>query len=542
MDVYRPGIGTPIEALDTPCLLIDLDALEHNQRVIADTYRDTVCKMAPHVKNTKCPVIIHMQFRAGGTAESVCSAKVSEAEVMVESGIHSIFIANQVTAADKIERLCSLAKRAAMRVAIDDTRNVRALSQAAVRHGVTIGVIIEVSVRDSGGRAGVRMMAPGGIEQGVELAKLARDLPGIEFKGVMSHQTLPGKPDRETRFLDGPPLIQRCLDVKDAIEAAGIPVEVVSSGETFSYDISPTMPGVTEVEGGTYMFMSHPFDYMTDFEIAAKVLGTVISTPRPGTAIGDVGSRALASTSALPAIDGIPGVAVDELHEEHIILKVESPARLGIGDQFLLTSGQQDFMTDRWDQHIAVRNGVVEAVWPILARGCYHWAASINSGTYSNSEGNMTTQTKEDKAQLQYLMDEQAIIRALHEYAHSFDYGPEERFRDCFTETCTTEKRWRGEFESRNLSQRRDSSRPWTPTKNAKHVVSVPMVKSIEGDTASTEAYWTYFVEGGDNPHLQSFGRYIDKFKKGSDGRWRIHERIIDVEARTLARQAKIGQ
>jgi hypothetical protein len=93
----------------------------------------------------------------------------------------------------------------------------------------------------------------------------------------------------------------------------------------------------------------------------------------------------------------------------------------------------------------------------------------------------MTTQTKEDKAQLQYLMDERAIVNALYEYAHSFDYGPEERFRDCFMDTCTIEKRWRGEFESRNLSQKRDPSRPWTPTKNDKHVISVPMLKRLFG-------------------------------------------------------------
>ena len=187
----------------------------------------------------------------------------------------------------------------------------------------------------------------------------------------MSHQTLPGKPDKEARFRDGKQFFQMCLDVKDAIEAAGIPVEIVSSGETFSYDIAATMPGVTEVEGGTYMLMSHGFDYMTEFRIAAKVLATIISTPRPGIAIGDVGSRALA-LRVWPAIDGMPGVAVEAVHEEHIVLRMEGPTRLEVGDKFFLVSGQQDFMTDRWDQYIAVRDGVVEAVWDILARGCYH--------------------------------------------------------------------------------------------------------------------------------------------------------------------------
>ena len=369
MTPYRPAHGTPIDDLDTPCLLVDLDALEHNQGVVADTYRDTVCKMAHHVKNTKCPLLAHMQFRAGGTDERVCCAKVSDAEVMVEGGIRNIQIANQIVTEDKIARLCAVAKRATIRVAIDDPRNLRALSEAAWRNGVTIGVVVEVAT--SGRRAGVRGADPDGIEKGVALAKLARELAGIEFKGVMSHQTLPGKPDKEARFRDGKQFFQMCLDVKDAIEAAGIPVEIVSSGETFSYDIAATMPGVTEVEGGTYMLMSHGFDYMTEFRIAAKVLATIISTPRPGIAIGDVGSRALA-LRVWPAVDGMPGVAVEAVHEEHIVLRMEGPTRLEVGDKFLLVSGQQDFMTDRWDQYIAVRNGVVEAVWDILARGCYH--------------------------------------------------------------------------------------------------------------------------------------------------------------------------
>ena len=369
MDPYRPEIGTPVEDLDTPCLLVDLDALEHNQRVIADTYRDTVCKMAPHVKNTKCPLLAHMQFRAGGTDRRICCAKISEAEVMVEGGFRDILIANQIVTEDKIARLCALARRATLRVAIDDPGNLRALSEAAQRNGVTIGVVVEVST--SARRAGVRGATKGGIEKGVTLAKLARELPGIDFRGVMSHQSLVGKPDTEARIRQGKPFFRMCLDVKDAIEAAGIPVAVVSSGETFSYDIAAATPGVTEVEGGSYMLMSHGFDYMTEFRVAAKVLATVISTPRPGIAVGDVGSRALA-LRAPPAVDAMAGVTVAAVHEEHIVLGMDDPAPLVVGDQFLLISGQQDFMTDRWDRYIAVRDGAVEAVWDIAARGCFH--------------------------------------------------------------------------------------------------------------------------------------------------------------------------
>ena len=203
--------------------------------------------------------------------------------------------------------------------------------------------------------------------------KLAQDLPGITFKGVMSHQSIPGEPDRETRYTEGRRYIQMCLDVKGAIEAAGIPVEIVSTGETWTIDVAADTPGITEVEGGTYALMGSTNTYMDNLEIAAKILGTVISTPRPGVAIGDVGVRALAGPGGLlPTLEGVLGVEVESLQEEHIVLRSEGDMPLKVGDQFLLQSAQQDILVNRWDHFIAVRDGVVEAVWDIPARGCHH--------------------------------------------------------------------------------------------------------------------------------------------------------------------------
>lgn len=366
MESYRPPIGTPLAELDTPCLLVDLDALDHNFRVIADTYRDTTCKMRTHVKNLKTPVLAHRQIRAGGTVGGICAAKVAEAEVMVEGGLYDIFIANQIVGHDKIARLCALAKQADMKVAIDNAQNLRELSEVAHAQGITLGVLIEVDT--SMHRAGIRT-----VQQGVELAQLAMTLPGIAFRGVMSHQTLPGRPDKQTRQVEGRRYMQMCLDVKEAIEAVGIPVEIVSTGETWTYDVAADLPGVTEVEGGTYALMSTSYDYMQEFHIAAKVLGTVISTPRPGVAVGDVGSRALASPNGvLPVVEDMPGVSVSALHADHIVLHIDGTTPLALGDQFLLHAGQQDIMVSRWDHMIAVRQGVVEAVWELPARGCHH--------------------------------------------------------------------------------------------------------------------------------------------------------------------------
>lgn len=367
MENYRPAIGTRVADLDTPCLVVDVDALEHNFGVVADMYRDTECKMRAHIKNLKSPLLAHMQIRAGGTVGGVCAAKVAEAEAMVEGGIDDILIPNQVVAGDKIARLCGLAKRAKMMVAADSADNLRALSDAASAAGVSVGVVIEVDTQMQ--RAGIRA-----VEQGVGLAKLADGLPGVEFKGVMSHQTLPGHPDRETRFIEGPRFIQKTLDVKAAIEAEGIVVEVVSAGESWTYDICPTIPGVTEVEGGTYALMSHAYAYMEDFRIAAKILGTVTSVPRKDVAIGDTGARCLASPGGvLPMLDEAPaGVRVDSLGANHIVFRSEGDMPLRVGDKYRLISGQQDIMVNRWDQYIAARDGVVEAVWDISARGCHN--------------------------------------------------------------------------------------------------------------------------------------------------------------------------
>ena len=366
MENYRPAVGTSIQELDTPCLLIDMAALEHNYRFVAETYKDSQCKMRAHVKNTKSPIVAHLQIREGGTVGGVCTAKVAEAEVMTEGGIEDILIPNQVVTDDKITRLCSVAERAKVTVGIDNAENVRNLSRIASERGVNIGVVIEVDT--SMGRAGIR-----GKEQGVELAKLAHSLPGVDFKGVMSHQTLDGSPDRETRYIWGRKYIQQCLDVKDAIEAEGIPVEVVSSGETFTIDVAATIPGVTEVEGGTYALMSHNFDYMDDFRYAAKILCTVVSAPRPGIVVADVGSRALASPGGVkPFVEDMPHLTAEALHEEHIVFKCDGGPTPEVGDKLALISGQQDMLTNRWDQYVAVRDGAVEAVWDITARGCHN--------------------------------------------------------------------------------------------------------------------------------------------------------------------------
>jgi len=362
---YRPTPGTPIEDLDTPCLIIDMDDLDNNMDVIASTYAGTTAKLRGHAKNHKTPAIAHRQIRRGGTVGGVCAAKVSEAEVMIHGGIASVFITSEIVEPMKIDRLCSLADQAELLVACEQPANARDISKAATARGVEIGVIIELET-------GLRRCGVREIDQGVALAKEIASLPGLRFRGVMSHQTIPDMPDREDRAVEANRAIKGVIDLKDAIEGQGIPMDIVSTGETWSYDVAAEIPGVTEIQGGSYLMMETHYSYMTEFHYAGKILTTIISTPRPGIAIGDAGVRAVSSLSGMPTVFDRPGVTVETMDSDHSVFKTEAGASLKIGDQVLLIPAQQDAMVSRWDRFIGLRKGKVEVVWDIQARGCHN--------------------------------------------------------------------------------------------------------------------------------------------------------------------------
>ncbi len=367
---YEPQPGTPIEHLDTPCLILDMDALDHNMDVIADYYGDRHSKLRGHSKNHKSPALALRQIQRGGTVGGVCAAKVAEAEVMVQGGVTSVFVTSEVVAPPKIARLCALADQAEVLVACESEANARDLSQAAAAQGVNLGVVIE---QETGLlRCGVQE-GEQGVASGVALARLIHSLPGLSLKGVMSHQMM-SEPssDREDRVTEAHRLIQPVLDLREAMVADGLPVEIVSTGETWSYDIAGEMPDVTEIQGGSYLVMETSYEYIPDFQLAGKVLCSIISVPWPGMAIGDAGARAVCGIKGLPRVEGRPGVEAVAMDADRTVFQVSEGAELAVGDQVMLLPGQQDAMVSRWDRFIGIRDGMVEAVWDIEARGCHN--------------------------------------------------------------------------------------------------------------------------------------------------------------------------
>lgn len=370
-----PLPGRPLEELDTPALIVDLQVFERNIRKLHGYFQERKAKVRPHIKAHKCPAIAHIQLAASGTVGGVCAAKVGEAEVMVRGGITDVLIANEVVGKSKVQRLMQLARYANMSVCVDDSRNVAELSEAAQAFNASLGVLVEVNIGLN--RCGVE---PG--QPAVELAKRVQKAPGLRFAGLMGYEGGMAIPDFEERAIKTRERVQKLLDTLEAVERAGLTADIVSAGGTATWNITGAMPGVTEVQAGGYIFMDLHYRYCPDFDISLKMLCTVISRPTKNRAVVDCGHKAIGLNYAatmprlygnftgLPEVEGIPGATVNRLHAEHAVLNLEGDAvDLRPGDKVVLLPQYGGAPVNQHDYYFGIRNGKVETVWEIAGRG-----------------------------------------------------------------------------------------------------------------------------------------------------------------------------
>jgi len=357
-------VGLPKSALDTPALLVDLDILASNIGRISDVCRANGVSWRPHIKGQKVIEIAKMQMAAG--AIGVTCAKLGEAEVMAAAGIKDILVANQIAGSVKIERLMELLPAADVKVAVDDDDNIAQLGAAAAARGMTLGVLIEI---DTGmKRAG---LLPG--DAGVAMARKITKTKGLRFKGVMSWE---GHTVRIADQAEKKAAVQRAVeslvDTAEAIRAAGIPVDIVSCGGTGTYAMSASIKGVTEIQagGGVFSDIVYRSQYNVDHPYALTVLATVNSRPTPQRIICDCGKKSMSSDAAMPEPIGIPNVASMRLSAEHAILELSAPNdSITVGDTVEFVVGYSDTTVHLHEEMYAIRNGRVEAVWPISVRG-----------------------------------------------------------------------------------------------------------------------------------------------------------------------------
>ena len=370
MTDFLPPPGTAYEDLETPRLVIDLAAMEHNLETLHRFFRGRPARVRSVTKGHKCPAIAQRQMKVDGAVPfGLCCAKVSEAEVMVAAGARHIRMIEQVVGKAKVERLMRLARNAHVIALVDDPRHVADLGEAAEAHRLTLDVLVEVEIGLN--RTG---LAPG--PEAVNLVRSIEKDNRLRFAGLSSHEGSMVITDPEVRREKVRARIQRILDCREDVERAGIEVEICGAGSSTTWNIAGAMDGITEIDPGTYVFWDHAFvESMPDqpFRTALKVLTTVISRAAPDRAVVDCGYKAMgrAGDGGMPATDR-EGVTVNRLNSEHGILDLEGEGRaLRIGDKVALTPRAFGPTVVAHDHYVGVRDGVVESVWPISARASH---------------------------------------------------------------------------------------------------------------------------------------------------------------------------
>ncbi|CAA9559430.1 MAG: hypothetical protein AVDCRST_MAG43-1687 [uncultured Thermomicrobiales bacterium] len=356
-------VGLSVAELDTPTLLIDLDALEVNIASMAGTLQDRGVGWRPHAKAHKSPAVAHRLIAAG--AHGITCAKLGEAEVYAASGIRDILVANQVVGPIKTGRLAYLALDADVIVAVDNIENVREIDAAAADAGSRPRVVIEV---DSGmGRAGVS-----GVDSAVALAGDVSSLKNVRFAGVMAWEghavAIANAADREREIRAA---VGRLIDAADTIRAAGIPVDIVSCGGTGTFLTASGIVGVTEVQAGGGIF-GDAFYRRLDVPVqpALSLQVIVTSRPAPDRIVFDAGRKAIDPSNVPPEVVGIEGVCSVSLSAEHGTILLESGCdRPQVGELVRLNVGYSDQVVHLHEHLVVVREDRVVAVWPTLARG-----------------------------------------------------------------------------------------------------------------------------------------------------------------------------
>ncbi|MGQ0751663.1 MAG: DSD1 family PLP-dependent enzyme [Betaproteobacteria bacterium] len=368
MTLYLPQVGLPLEELDTPSLILDLDAFESNLQRLKESLAGRKVAVRPHAKSHKCPQIALRQMALG--AVGVCCQKVSEAEAMVQGGVGDVLIANEVVGPAKLRRAAALAKQARIAVCADDAGNVAALDAAAREFDVRLDVLVEVNV--GANRCGVEAGEPA-----FALARKIADCANLRFAGLQAYQGAAQhlrKVEERRAAIDA--AVAKIRATTELLSQAGMPCEKVTGAGTGTYLFEAASGIYQEIQPGSYIFMD--VDYAKNewtesgtprFEHSLFVWSTVMSRSSAARAIVDAGLKASSVDSGMPRVATNDGVEYIKASDEHGVLQLNGARGYAVGDKLKLIPGHCDPTVNLYDNYVCVRNGRVEAVWPITARG-----------------------------------------------------------------------------------------------------------------------------------------------------------------------------
>jgi 3-hydroxy-D-aspartate aldolase len=367
-------IGMSLDEVDTPALIVDLDAFERNLKRLADRVAGRGVRLRPHAKTHKCSVIALKQVELG--AVGVCVQKVSEAEAMVYGGVRDVLVTNEVVGRPKLRRLMALAHTARVGVCVDDPAQIAALDAAAAEAGIA-SLPVHVEINMGGNRCGVE---PG--EPALDLARRVGDSRHLRFAGLQAYhgsaQHLRGWDERRQAIAGA---VEKAAMTRDLLSANGIACDNITGAGTGTFEFEAGSGVYTELQCGSYVFMDADYGRNLDpdgkptgaFEHSLFVWATVMSRPNDERAIVDAGLKALAFDSGPPTVWDEPAATYERASDEHGRLAIGGATnRLKLGDKIRLVPGHCDPTVNLYDWYVGIRGDRVESVWPITARGAVY--------------------------------------------------------------------------------------------------------------------------------------------------------------------------
>lgn len=365
-------VGMDEADIQTPCLVLDLDALERNIIKMGQFAKDKNMRHRVHGKMHKSVDVALLQEKLGGSC-GVCCQKVSEAEAFVRGGIVDVLVSNQVRDPAKIDRLARLPKLGARAICcIDDLANIADLSAAALKHRTEIECLVEIDC--GAGRCGVQS-----TEDVVVIATAVDAAEGLKFAGLQAYQgAMQHLDDYQERKAKIAIAIAMVADAIEALKSVGLECDIVGGGGTGSYYFEGESGVYNELQCGSYAFMDADYGRILDrdgkridqgeWQNALFLLTSVMSHAKADRAICDAGLKAQSVDSGLPVIFGRTDVEYIKCTDEHGVI-ADPDGVLKVGDKLKLVPGHCDPTCNVHDWYVGVRNGKVEALWPITARG-----------------------------------------------------------------------------------------------------------------------------------------------------------------------------
>ena len=358
--------------LNTPVLVLDLEALDRNIAAMANLAREAGIGLRPHAKTHKSVDIAKRQIVAG--ALGVCCAKIGEAEALADGGVYGILITSPVAAPRAIERLASLAKRTkGLMATIDHPAVAERINVALAAEGATLDVIIDID-------PGIARTGVASAEAAVALAQAIAALPNLTLRGVQfycgSQQHIEAYAERRAAIIERTDYLKSVIA---ALADTGFSPEIVTGSGTGTHRIDLDLGVFTELQAGSYVFMDKQYldcDLTGEgdgpFETALGVDARVVSANHSGLVTIDAGFKSLSTDGGIAVVRrGAPETAFFAfMGDEHsALISPDIGKQLAPGDPVTLTVPHCDPTVNLYDHYHVVEGDTLAAIWPVSARG-----------------------------------------------------------------------------------------------------------------------------------------------------------------------------